>query len=468
MVTEDADAGLIEELEAIFHPESVAVVGAPRGLKAGKVFLMGLLDQGYAGTIYPINPVAEEIDGIKAYPNLTAVPGPVDLAIVLVTADKAVEVVRQCADKRVKAAVLFSSGFKELGTEEGRRLEEALVREARAAGVRLIGPNCMGLYSPLSGLSFFPELATEPGPVGMISHSGSLTNILGRTAPKRGLCFSKVVSLGNECDLHSADFLLYLGRDESTKVIGAYLEGIKDGPYFVRALKDASRRKPVVVWKVGMTDEGGRAAASHTGALAGSPETWAGVANQTGAAVVRGFEAFSDALLGFAFLESIPLGNRIAVVSGPGGLAVSAAEACGIEGLKLAEITENTRQTLARFVPPTGTSLNNPIDVGLTASFDVEIFEKAARAAAEDPNVDGVFVVGAGISDETNRAYVDAMIRVKAATEKPLVLVSIPGFDPGNVKDLGKAAIPFFDTPERAVSVYAMVRRYQTWRRTRA
>ena len=312
------------QLDTLFNPKSVAVVGVPRGLKTGKLFLMALMDQGFPGLIYPVHPQAKEIDGLKAYPSVSDIPGQVDLAIILVPHDRTLSIVRECATKQVKGAVLFTAGYKETNTDEGKALEEELVNVARSAGMRLIGPNCMGLYSPKTGLSFFPELPRESGPVGIISHSGSLANILCHMAPEKGLRFSKAVSLGNECDLTSGDFLAYLGMDPDTRVIGAYLEGIKDGPLFLNALREASLEKPVILWKLGITPEGRRAAASHTGALAGSREIWEGVIRQGGAVPVVGFEAWVDALVGFSLLPSF-LGERMAIISGPGGLAVSAA-----------------------------------------------------------------------------------------------------------------------------------------------
>lgn len=227
---------LMAQLDTLFHPKSVAVVGVPKGMKTGRLFLTALLDQGYPGHIYPVNPQAKEIDGLKAYPSVTSIPGAVDLAIVLVPHDRTLSVIRECATKGVKGAVLFTAGYKETGTDEGKSLEEELVRVARSSGMRLIGPNCMGFHCPKTGLSFFPRLSREPGHVGIISHSGSLANILGRIASQSGIRFSKVVRLGNECDLTSADFLTYLGRDPDTLLIGTYLEGIKDGPFFLNAL----------------------------------------------------------------------------------------------------------------------------------------------------------------------------------------------------------------------------------------
>ena len=463
----NSSSDLTVELDRLFNPESIAVVGVPRGLKTGKLFLMALLDQGYPGPIYPVHPHAAEIDGLKAYPSVSAIPGPVDLAIVLVPHQDVLPVVRECAAKGVKGAILFTAGYKETGTAEGRRLETELVRTARSAGMRLIGPNCMGLYAPRTGLSFFPGLSREPGSLGLISHSGSLANILGRIADQKGLRFSKAVSLGNECDLSAADFLSYLADDAETRVIGAYLEGIREGPCFLAALKKASKRKPVLLWKVGLTPEGGAAAQSHTGALAGSGQVWAGAVRQGGGVPIVGFEAWVDAMMAFSFLPE-HLGDRLAVISGPGGLAVSAAEALGASGLRLAALSEETRQRLAEFVPPTGTSLRNPIDVGLSASMDMNIYIQAARVAAQDPSVDAVAVIGIGLTPEANEQYTQAMIQARNEFKKPFLIVAIPGFDPELSTVFLGAGIPFFESAERAMRHYALVRRYQTWKKATA
>ncbi|MGD2125201.1 MAG: CoA-binding protein [Desulfobacteraceae bacterium] len=463
--TED-DEGLIKQLDALFHPRSVAVVGVPREMKSGKIFLMGLLDQGFPGPIYPVHPIAKEIDGLKAYPTISAIPGPVDLAIVLVPHHATLSVIQECAAKGVKGAVLFTAGYKETGTERGKALEEELLRVTTSSGMRLIGPNCMGFYSPKSNLSFFPQLSTEPGHVGIISHSGSLTNILGRMASRKGIRFSKVASLGNECDLNSTDFLVYLGKDPETHLIGAYLESIKEGPRFLRALKEVSLEKPVILWKAGLTTEGSQAAASHTGAIASSREIWEGVVRQGGATPVVGFEDWVDMLMGFSLLRS-GLGDRIAIVSGPGGLAVSAADTCGFVGLRLAELSPQTRSVLGKFIPPTGTSLRNPIDVGFTAVLDIEIYNQSARTAASDPGVDTVLVIGHAMTPDANKLYLESMIQARDDLQKPFMMVGIPGFE----SDLGKhfcdAGIPFFESAERALATYARVRKYQLWRKRR-
>lgn len=425
---------------------------------------MALLDQGFSGEIYPVSPQADEIDGFKAYPSVAAIPGAVDLAIILVPQRLILSAVKECAAKGVKGAVLFTAGYKEMGTDEGRAQEEQLVQVARASGMRLIGPNCMGIYAPRSGLSFFPQLTREAGPVGLVSHSGSLANILCRMAPQRGIRFSKAISLGNECDLTSTDFLLYLGNDAETQLIGAYIEGIKDGPRFFDALRTASLKKPVILWKVGLTSAGAQAAASHTGALAIARDVWEGVVKQTGAVPVTGFEAWFDALMGFAMLPE-HLGDRIAIISGPGGLAVSAAEACANNGLRLAQLSPETHASLAKVVPPTGTSLRNPIDVGLTASLEIGIYIQSIQTVVADPAVDAVVIIGAGLTPEANRLYTEAVIETRRQSGKAILMVNLPGFDSSYIPQFCDASIPYFESSERAMSTYARVRRYQHWRR---
>jgi acyl-CoA synthetase (NDP forming) len=459
----NARENVIQQIDDLFHPRSVAIVGAPRGMKSGSVFLTALLEQGYSGDIYPVNPRAETISELKSYPSVSAIPGAVDLAIVLVPHQQSLAVIKECAARGVKGVVLFTAGYKETGTEEGNALQTEILRVAQAAGMRLIGPNGMGLYSPQSGLSFFPKMSKTPGPVGIVSHSGSLTNILGVMASQKGILFSKVISSGNECDLSAGDFLTYLGHDSATGLVGAYIEGIQDGPRFFKALRDTSRKKPVIIWKVGLTPEGSRAASSHTGALAGSRKIWQAVVQQSGAIPVVGFEAWVDALMGFSLLPAVS-GPRIAIISGPGGPAVSAAEACGNEGLMLADLSAQTRTELSRFVPATGTSLQNPVDVSLSAHFDLDIFKESARTVAADSGVDAIVIIGSGLTPDDNQTFVDNMIQLQSECRKPLIMVKIPGFDPRFSQQFCEAGIPFFDSAERAIRTYALICKYQQWR----
>ncbi len=442
---------------------SVAIVGLPRGMKTGKLFLMALQDMNFSGPIYPVNPFTEEIDGLKSYPDVASIPGQVDFAIILVPHDQAREVVEQCAQKGVKGAVLFTAGYKETGTEEGAQLEQDLASMARKAGMRLIGPNGMGLYCPEAGISFFPGLPTQAGHLALLSHSGSLANILCRMGPEKGLFFRLAVSLGNECDLSAGDFLEYCAQDPKTEVVAAYLEGVRDGKTFFKSLKAASAHKPVILWKMGLNPESSSAAASHTGSMAGSKAIWDAVVSQAQAVSVDGFEAWVDTMMGFTMLPQ-GLGNRVAIVSGPGGLAVSAAQACGNHGLALAHLSPQSQERLAAFVPQTGTSLKNPVDVGMTSSLDINLYIQAAQAMADDPNVDLVMMAAIGLSEETNEELTHALIKVQKDSQKPFAMVNIPGFESKFSQEFCKAGIPFFESAERAAATYARVWKWQKQR----
>lgn len=448
-----------KQLDELFRPRSVAIVGLPQGMKTGKLFLTALQDMGFAGPIYPVNPKAAVIDGLTCYPAVSAISDPVDLAIILVGQQFAPDVVKKCAAKGVKAVVLFTAGYKETGTEAGRRIEAEMVETARAAGMRIFGPNCMGLYVPRTGLSFFPGLSREPGHLGLISHSGSLANILAGQAESKGLAFSKAISLGNEADLQCADFLDYFAQDAETRVIGGYIENIKSGTYFLDALKKAAAVKPVILWKVGLTPEGSRAASSHTGALAGSEKIWRGVINQCGAIQVAGWEQWVNTMMAFYLLPHAT-GKRMAIISGAGGMAVAAAEAAGRQGLKLAEISSTTANKLAKHLPPSGTSRANPFDLSLAAHMDPTFFIHAAGLVAADPHVDAVVVIGSGLDESTNNQYVAAMIEARRQSGKVFLIVAIPGMPAETGKAFCRAGLPFFETAEEAMAAYARVTAY--------
>lgn len=455
----DITAKVNRQIDSLFHAESIAIVGLPRKMKAGTLYLIALRDLGYKGRIVGVNPKAEEIDGVKCYPTVASIPGSIDLAIVLTPYHYTLPIVQECAEKGVKGAILFTAGYKEIGTEEGATRQEEIVRIAREYDMRIIGPNGMGLYAPETGISFFPKLSRQSGSISLISHSGSLANIICGIGESKGLFFNKAVSLGNECDLSTTDFLNYYSKDPGTRIISAYLEGINDGPALKEALMVAAKKKPVVIWKVGLNPAGLSAANSHTGALSSPQEIWDGIVAQCGITPVTGFEMWIDTLTGFSMLSQ-PKGNRVAIISGPGGLAVGAAEACGREDLALADISDKTRSELKGVIPPTGTSLKNPIDVGMTASLEIEIYIKSIQAVAKDPNVDVMLIIGIGLSEESNTQLAEAIINVQEKSEKSLLIVDVPKVDNDYSSVFVKAGIPYFNSSERALATYARVLKY--------
>ena len=274
--------GSFAALDYMFHPRSVAIVGASTHEGPGS-FLSAIQEMKFSGDLYPVNPKAEEIQGLKCYPRLTEIPGDVDHVISSVPLRFVEELVEDCGVKHVKVLHFFTAGFSETGDEEATALEARVLARAREFGIRVIGPNCMGLYAPSGGLSFMPGLPPEPGPVAMLSQSGANAGEFCRTASARGLRYSKVVSYGNGTDVRESELLEYVAEDPDTTVIASYIEGLTDGQHFIRALRKTTAAKPVVILKGGRTEAGTRAANSHTGSLAGSLQIFDAAVRQAGA-----------------------------------------------------------------------------------------------------------------------------------------------------------------------------------------
>lgn len=414
---------LAREIGRIFNPRSVAVVGVSgRSNRLGNLLLYSLIDMGFKGPLYPVGPGGESVMGLTACGNITDIDGPVDLVIISVHPDRVEAVLEDCVRKGARAAVLFSSGFREMG-EAGRERERKIVEKARAGGVRIIGPNCMGLYSPAAGLSFFPGMPKDRGSIAFISQSGSLANILGLFSVERSVRYSKMISVGNAADLEVCDFLEYLGQDEETGVIALYLEGLEDGRRFLDLCREITPRKPVVLWKVGNTEGGKKAAGSHTGSLAGAEHIWEGVSRQAGLLRV---DNLSELLGYFTALQSalLPGGNRVAILSGPGGPAVSAADACEKAGLKLAVLAAETRMKLAGFVPEFGAGTGNPVDLSLTSSFDLTMYPRATGICGLDPGVDMLLEYIPVMRTE----MMEGIIAAAEVTGKPVAVITSPEF----------------------------------------
>jgi len=449
-----------EVLDAAFLPASVAVVGVPRSQKLGKLFFDAQKDPGFSGPVYPINPNADEIDGVKAYPTIAAVGEKVDYAIICTHPDTVPDAIRDCAAAGVKAAAVFSSGFSELGEEDGDRRAEALAAAIAETGVRVIGPNCMGVYSPEVGLAISPGMPGRLGDVAFVAQSGSLTTMFAQEAIKAGFATSKAVSMGNQMDLHAADFVAYLADDPQTKVITTYIEGPRDGRAFFEALRYAGERKPVVLWKAGRTAGGARAAASHTGALRGERAVWDGLARQTGAVTARSLDEVVDRTVALR-MRPVLTGKRMLVVTGPGGPSVSAVDALEDAGLVLATLAEETIAAMKGMIAAYGTSPRNPVDVGMTMMFGPEVMLDIAEAAASDPGVDGVLLIGMPLVGEGAIPFVESAAARRDRIGKPLAAISfgqVP--DPAAVARAGELGIGVFLTAERAMQAMAAAGAY--------
>jgi len=381
--------GSFASLDYMFHPRSVAVAGASTSDGPGS-FVAALKEMGFAGDLYPVNPKAPEIQGLRCYPRLTEIPGDVDHVISSVPLRFVEQLVEDCGEKRVKVIHFFTAGFSETGDEEAAALERRIFARTKELGIRVIGPNCMGLYAPRSGLSFMPALPAEPGPVAMLSQSGANAGEFCRTAAVRGLRYSKVVSYGNGIDVRESELLEYAAEDPETEVIACYIEGLRDGAHFMRALRKAAAAKPVAILKGGRTEEGTRAVNSHTGSLAGSLQIFDAAVRQAGAVRVDRMEELVDQAVAFRYLKSLP-GPRAGIVGGGGGYSVLASDEVGASGLQMPALPEDVQQQLRDFTPTAGTSVRNPVDTSVGWGPEgLKPMLETIRIVAESPNVDYV------------------------------------------------------------------------------
>jgi acyl-CoA synthetase (NDP forming) len=364
MTSVQAGADIYEQLHPLFYPRSVAVIGVSKdSWKPGATMLRSLIAFGFPGPIYPVSASKSVIQGMEVYESILAVPGPVDLAICYVPTQALSATLRECKQKGVRAVIVFTSGFSETGTESGRALEAEVARELDGS-FRMVGPNCLGVYSPGGGLTQHPgkDYPREAGDVSFIAQSGGMSEDIIWAAASSGFRLNKVISYGNAVDLNEADLLEYMSKDSTTSVVGMYIEGPRNGRRFAEVLRAVAPVKPVVVWKGGLTPEGALAASSHTGSLAGSLKVWEALLRQAGAVQVTSLEETLDTLAAFHFLPD--LGDmRVGYVCAGGGNSVAGSDASYRAGLALPHLSAETREKIASFLPPVGSSAANPIDV---------------------------------------------------------------------------------------------------------
>lgn len=417
------------DLDSLFHPRSIAVVGAsPDPEKMGHRYVRILKEFAFPGPIYPIHPRAPEILGLKAYPSLLAVPGPIDYVISSIPAPNILALVDECAQKGVRLIHSYTARFSETGRSDAAQLEQEFLRRARQAGIRIIGPNCMGLYYPKMGISFKHSMPKEPGPVGMLSQSGGNAVEMVFDASLRGLRFSKVISYGNAADLNEADFTEYFANDPETRVICAYIEGAKEGRRFFQALRRAAQRKPVIVLKGGRTPAGHRAVASHTASLAGERQLWQALVRQAGAIWVDTLEEMVDTAIAFAFCKP-GKGMRVGVVGGGGGRSVASADECEEAGLTVVPIPEDMRRVWRELDPSLAEWLGNPADGSILLGSPISV-ERVLDMMADHPAFDLLIAnVGEHFPLEhpdgvpRTRTTVQAFIQTAQRVCKPLAVV---------------------------------------------
>jgi acetyl coenzyme A synthetase (ADP forming)-like protein len=448
-------------LDAIFAPRAVAVIGAsPDPARLGHRVLRNIIDHGYAGRILPIHPRATAILGLPSYPKVSVAPGPIDLAVVVVPARAVLDVVEDCGRAGVAGLVVISAGFKEVGGP-GRALEQQLLERVRHHGMRMIGPNCLGIIDTTTRLNAsFAALMPAAGEIAFMSQSGALCTAILDWSAGRGIGFSRFVSLGNKADVDEVALLRSWGADPTNRVILAYLEGIADGPAFIAAARDVTRHTPVVAIKSGTTAAGTRAISSHTGALAGSERAYEAAFGQSGVLRARSMQELFDVALAFAYQPPIG-GDRIAIVTNAGGPGIIATDAIEHSGMRLAELGDATLARLRAGLPPAA-SCANPIDVIGDARADR--YEVALAAALADPAVDAVLVLFTPQAGSEPERTAEVIARLAAQHGKPMLTSYMGAASIGPaLAILNQRRIPNYAFPEQAVAALRALVHQHAW-----
>jgi acetyltransferase len=441
-----------QALDAIFTPTSVAVVGATeKEGSVGRTILRNLISSPFGGTVYPVNPKRPNVLGIKAYPDVKSIPETVDLAVVVTPAPTVPGIISECANIGVRGAIVISAGFKEIG-EEGAKLERQILDHARRGRMRVIGPNCLGVMRPLTGLNAtFASTIARPGNVAFISQSGALLTAILDWSFQEVVGFSAFISVGSMLDVGWGDLIYYLGDDEQTRSIVIYMESIGDAPAFLSAAREVSFFKPVIVIKAGRTEAAAKAAASHTGSLTGSDEVLDAAFRRSG--VLR-VDRISDVFYMAEVLakQPRPAGPRLTILTNAGGPGVLATDALIAEGGQLAELSDETMQALDQLLPPHW-SHNNPIDI--LGDADPDRYARALEIAGKDRNSDGLLVVltPQAMTDPTQTA--ERLKPYARIDGKPILASWMGGAEvAAGLTILNRANIPTFSYPDTAARVF--------------
>jgi acetyltransferase len=446
-----------------FNPSSVAIVGASRTKgKVGYEILKSMLEGGYEGSIFPINPNTETIEGLKCYPDLASIGQVPELVIISVPAQMVPEVMQQCAKVGTKAVIIITSGFKEVG-QKGRELEQRVIQIAKQARIRVIGPNCLGVIVPGNKLnaSFGGDLPAK-GAIGYLSQSGALLAAILDMANTNGIGFSKLVSIGNKADINELDVIKALAVDAETRVIAGYLESIVDGNAFVSQAEQISQQKPILLMKSGSTSAGAKAASSHTGSLAGSDIAYECVFERAGIIRCNSIRQQFDYAQAFAN-QPLPEGSKVVVITNAGGAGIIAADAVEQQGLSFAKLSEETTEKLAAKLPAIA-NLSNPIDILGDALADR--YEFVLDTVLDDGGVDVVLVLLTPQTMTEPATTAEAMVRITSKKSAKPVLACFLGA--GKIaeaaKILRKGKIPLYDETEKAVSTIKVMTEYVRWR----
>lgn len=448
-------------LKLFFEPDSVAVIGASSNpTKLGHAVLKNLVEGGFGkiGKVYPINLQGGEILGLNAYPSVGEVPGPIDLAVIVIPYPYVPDALRECGEKGIPAAVVISAGFREAG-REGLERELELIDIAKEFNIRLIGPNCLGVIDTFTPLNASFAAGTPPGgPMAFMSQSGALGTAVLDIALAGRLGLSKFVSLGNKADVSEIDLLKAWEKDGNTRVILMYSEGMPNGEEFIRVAKEVAQNKPIVAIKSGVTQSGSRAVSSHTGSLAGSEQAYHAAFQQAGVLRVESMESLFDVAIAIGYQPPLK-GNRIAIITNAGGPGILATDALERVGLSMARLKNETIQSLQNYLPDAA-SAANPVDVLGDAREDRYKF--ALETVTKDDNVDGVLVVLTPQAMTEIKATAEAVCNLADSTEKPVLACFMGEKDvSAGIEVLTKQGVPNYPFPERAANAFRAMADYR-------
>ena len=467
-------------LDPLFHPRSVAIVGVSKNVHSqGFTYLRQHLEFPFHGSVYPVSLEEDEILGVPCYKSIREIPGPVDHVISCIPQHQVLSLLEDCIVKGVRSLHLFTARLAETRIVERIDLEDQIVHRAREGGVRIIGPNCLGLYNPSVGLTFRFSLPKEPGSIAYISQSGGYASDLEYQGSGRGIRFSKIVSFGNAADLNESDLLEYMIEDPDTKVVAMYLEGVKEGKRFLEILKRLDGIKPVVLFKGGKTKAGSRAVITHTASLSGEASLWEVICRQFGVVSVNSIQEMADVLLAFQFLRPSS-GQRVLIIGGGGGGSVAAADIFEMEGFEVPPLPPGIREEIRSFSPEVWSMISNPLDPSVMG--DTETMTRVLKLASGWDGVD--MVVGDTSATwfldflqaaEHHESNLQAFIKIAGQVQKPMAVIITAGDTTTTwrvegihraQKNCRKAGIPVYPSIRRAARALALFTMYHRRKET--
>jgi acyl-CoA synthetase (NDP forming) len=453
-----------EALDAIFNPKSVAVIGASDNPgKLGSHVMRSLTEGRYPGRIYPINPGKEEILGIKTYSSLSNVPDSVDLSIIVLPAEQVPKMIKECYEKGTRGIVLITAGFKEIEDKRGESLQKEITGLADQYGIKIIGPNTFGivnLHLPINA-SFTPEFSlVEKGGISFVSQSGGMSHLMGFLSIQNKVGLSKIIGLGNRCNVDFAEMVEYLIKDSQTKVIAMYMEGIDQPKRLMKVTRRGNRQKPILAYKVGRSSTSDKASQFHTGSLAGKHEIYESAFKQAGILTVGSSEELLDTAKALTMCP-LPQGNKVAVLSGQAGPGMAACDVCETEGLQIPPFSMETQKMVEELLPPLAIR-TNPVDMG-PAWYDSEAIKGIVHTVLEDKNIDAIILCIMFAS--ANRPAVGILTELlsERRTNKPILCCfsSPAGIWDDEIKRLEGSGIPNYPTPERAAKTLVNLFRFK-------